>query len=1025
MIRLARSLWMLLLSYALAADVFAASGQDEGRAAASPAKVQPELAQHVIELDRLHVLPTGTRIPRAGFDTLEPAHVISREDITTQNVTHLADLIGRTPSFDLGATSAYTQSSLAVGANYAARFGLGTNRLLTLVNGRRFVSANPPSVFAVGGGGNQVDLNFLPTNLIESVENISVGGAPSYGSDAISGVSNLILRDRFDGVEIGMGYGMTGRGDGERSHASALFGTAFAAGRGHLVLSLSHDNQSGLPLSARQHFRRGYSLVPNPDAQVMSHYQPGREASSDGRLDGSIPFDSGGADGVPARVYIRDTRTPTTTPGGLVLPLSASLGPNPEGRLRGFGGEADRYLRFNPYGELVEYDPGITFGSNAAAGGDGLKAWEGGQLLSAVERKTIFLLGHRDLGDYVSAFWEASSHVASAREVRRWATFNSTFDVAHLHGSGEQDGMLLMPIDHPLLTEPARKRLQGLGVGQFLLSRPLNDVVEDAGTSNSKLWRVVAGLKGHFIVGGRGFDWDVSGVRGHTDSVYLRNGLIQQNFINALNVTRTPDGRVVCDGTAAGTTPDPDCVALDLFGEGRASRQARDYVTMPSRATSANAQTVFNANLTGEIAKLPGGMMSFNAGYEFRREQARFEPGRYQRDALGRRKSVAASANQVDSNELFGEVFAPLVDAGAQIPALHRLDLTLKLRRVVGSVNGGFTAYTYGFQYEPLAGLLLRGNRTRSFRAPSLVELHAEQPSASSIDEPCQATNLENGRRPEKRAANCAAFFAAYPGADPATFEGPSGQVPARLLGNPQLRNEKADSWTAGMVLQPAWAQGLRMALDYQSIDLSDVIVGLRLPEVLSGCFDADSFSGNPACAWVRRDPINGLAREVDIPYVNGPLLNFRGWTAEAAYRLDLAGYGWGRGNLDLAVYAYFPLTLRRTAFRGVPGVNLANAGGQNRTYQWTARYGVGRWNLGATANYTPSHPVGPGIGRESQQYHQVNGYLSVAANVGYRLNEHWRMNLAVDNLTDDIGPFPLALDAIGRRYMLTVTMKR
>ena len=995
-------------------------------ASAAPADVPPAKPASVTELDRVQVTLTGTRIPRAGFDTLEPAQVISRESLDENNITNLADAMARTPSFGMGASAYGEQTSYGAGVSFASRFGLGSNRLLTLVNGRRYVSSNPPTMFGPGGPGTQVDLNVIPTNLIQRVENISIGGAPTYGSDAISGVSNVILRDRFEGVEVEMGYGLSERGDGQRTNASSLFGTGFGDGRGHFVLSLSYDGQEGVPQSDRRFYREGYSLQPNPSAAAIARYQPGRVAAADGRVDGSIPFNNGSSDGVPGQLYIHDRRLQAMTWGGVALPSGAKYIADTSGRLRGFGSGADQYLQFDPQGQLVGYDPGKNFGTSSASGGQGLTLWEAGQIVSDLDRKTAYLTGHFDFNDHVSGFWEASAYNASAREIRGQSIYNAAgFGQAALDGSGDTSGLLAIPASHPLLTAQARQTLQAMGVDQFQLSRASRDVVVGTARTETNIWRVVGGLRGYFDIGERAFNWETSGVYGRGDFTYLGQGLVQQNFINALNVVRSGNGSVVCNSNAPGTTFDAACVPLDIFGEGRASRQALDYVTTPTRATSALEQTVFNANLTGDIVELPGGMMSFNAGYEFRREQGRFSPSVHERQGLGRSVAIAPSAGKVQSNEFFGEIFAPLVNAGAEIPGLHRLDLTAKLRRVDNSINGGFNAYTYGFQYEPLPGVQLRANKTRSFRSPSLVELYTNQSAFYFVDEPCQAANITSGPRPANRAANCSTFFAGYPAVDPGSFQGPGASIPGTRVGSTDLRNEQADSWTAGLVLQPDWAPGLRMAVDYYSIDLTDMIGAIDADDILSGCFDAASMANNAYCGMVKRDPASAIARSVSTTYLNGPYINFRGWTAEATYRLDLDALGWGRGRLDLGLYGYFPRVWEKAAAPGVPAVDYANTrSGESRQYQWTAQYGVGAWSLGTVATYTPGRPVEPNIGVESRDYRWMDGYLNVDANVGYRFNERWKVNLAVENLTDDIGPFPFVEDAMGRRYMLTATMK-
>jgi outer membrane receptor for ferrienterochelin and colicin len=125
------------------------------------------------------VLVTGSRIRRAGFDTLEPAGVVTAEYIESRGLTNIADALNESPGFGTGVTPEGGQSTFGVGLNFVNRFGLGTNRTLTLINGRRFVSSNPASIFSPAAPGSQVDLNWVPTILVDRIENLAVGGAPT------------------------------------------------------------------------------------------------------------------------------------------------------------------------------------------------------------------------------------------------------------------------------------------------------------------------------------------------------------------------------------------------------------------------------------------------------------------------------------------------------------------------------------------------------------------------------------------------------------------------------------------------------------------------------------------------------------------------------------------------------------------------------------------------------------------------------------------------------------------------------
>ena len=143
---------------------------------AQQAPADAEVANAETASDQQLIVVTGSRIPRAGFDTLEPATVVSSEYLETRGLTNVADALNEIPGFGVGVTPEGGQSGFGVGQNFVNRFGLGTARTLTLVNGRRFVSSNAPTIFGPAAPGLQVDLNVIPTELIERVENLAIGG---------------------------------------------------------------------------------------------------------------------------------------------------------------------------------------------------------------------------------------------------------------------------------------------------------------------------------------------------------------------------------------------------------------------------------------------------------------------------------------------------------------------------------------------------------------------------------------------------------------------------------------------------------------------------------------------------------------------------------------------------------------------------------------------------------------------------------------------------------------------------------
>ena len=205
------------------------------------------------------VVVTGSRIPRPNVETVQPSVVVTSDSIERRGFETLGQALNELPAFGVpGASPVGGQSSFGPGQSFVNFLGFGDQRTLTLVNGNRFVSSNTSSLFGPTGSGSQVDLNLIPTALIDRVEVIAVGGAPIYGSDAVAGTINVILKRHYDGVQIDGQYGVTEYGDLPNYRIRALAGTDFAGGRGNVTISGEYNRQpSGLLYTSRNITGRG------------------------------------------------------------------------------------------------------------------------------------------------------------------------------------------------------------------------------------------------------------------------------------------------------------------------------------------------------------------------------------------------------------------------------------------------------------------------------------------------------------------------------------------------------------------------------------------------------------------------------------------------------------------------------------------------------------------------------------------------------------------------------------------------
>jgi outer membrane receptor protein involved in Fe transport len=213
------------------------------------------------------VIVTGSRIPRPETSGILPGVQVGQEQIQTRGFTNAIEILNDLPLVGPGAsplTGNNGGQAASLGAGFIDLLDLGTARTLVLVNNRRFVSGNAASLFVADNAtGSQVDVNGIPASLISRVDVLTVGGAAAYGSDAIAGVVNYILRDDFQGLELGGLAGLSSRGDAGQYQLRALAGRNFLDGRGNITASFEYNRNNGLQADARDFRLRRASVLTN------------------------------------------------------------------------------------------------------------------------------------------------------------------------------------------------------------------------------------------------------------------------------------------------------------------------------------------------------------------------------------------------------------------------------------------------------------------------------------------------------------------------------------------------------------------------------------------------------------------------------------------------------------------------------------------------------------------------------------------------------------------------------------------
>jgi iron complex outermembrane receptor protein len=778
---------------------------------------------------------TGTRlVVPPGFQSPTPMTVVDEAELEARMPTSLSDSLNQLPVFRDSFTPSSNGISTvgAVGQSFLNLRGLGPARTLVLLDGRRVV----PSTSA-----GTVDVSILPEPLVQRVDTVTGGVSAVYGSDAVAGVVNFVLNDRFEGVKLTAQTGEASAGDADVRKFELAGGTSLFGGRGHLVASASHFSDSGIQSWKDRDWFDSCARIANPAL-------------------------------VPASIVECNVHSAAFTPGGII----------PSGPLRG--------IEFGPGGQPRQFNYGSQLTTLTMVGGDGLDHGVNLSAVPEVRRETAFAHLSFDFTDNVSMYVEGMYGNARVHFVPLSAW------------EGQSTGFTIFD-DNAFLPEQIRQRMAAENITSFPLWRFSYDFGPLVSESRNRTKSGTLGFEATF--GG----WSVDAYYQHGENNYLQT--TQNNpkinlLYNAVDAVVGPDGRIVCRSTLV--NPNNGCVPLNLFGEGSPSPAALDWILGTTVGDQIVRQDVFNVAVSGQPWNTWAGPLSVAFGGGYRRESSnmvvdpistsiRHFTGDYKgfpvaiEGLLGgwERTNIQPISGKYDLTELFGEALLPLLrDAtGAQ-----SLDVSLAARLTDYSTSGDVTTWKVGLTYEPVSFLRVRGTVSRDIRAANISELFSG-PSfgQSNLIDPFQPPDSPN-RLP---------------------------LVYTRPQGNPHLTPEKADTRTIGVVVQPAFAPGLSVSLDFYDIEIKDAIGTLGGQVIIDQCFQGAA----ALCDLLTRDPVTGVLTAVDAPYLNLSERKTRGYDLEASYQRAL-----GPGTLTLRGLASYVDTLT-TLNPGAPEIESAGQTGR------------------------------------------------------------------------------------------------
>ncbi|MDE2562435.1 MAG: TonB-dependent receptor [Sphingomonadales bacterium] len=978
----------LLVLTALPQHALAQSSASSAPPAASGDTASPDNSQAT------PIVVTGSLIARRDYNASSPISTLDNAAITAAGQPSLDRAIGQMPQFEAAQGASEVgdvQGGIGFGggASYSDLRGIGRNRSLVLLDGRRMMPSTPDGA---------IDLNTIPMSLLESVEVITGGASATYGSDAVAGVANFKLRQRFTGLELNVQQGGSFHGDGSTTQVSGIVGGKFDGGRGHAMMAFEYAHRSAVEGSQRSFFTQpAVRFLGRPPEGIIfaGGWGAGATAPSNAAVSAVVPGYTPTTGTYSGAIGVNTDQSIYTSAGSLCSQ-----------NYKGVGTVTGAII--NPACTTA----GVVLGNYFA-------------VQVPLTKYNVFAKVDYDFSDHIQGYAQFNfSESTALDQTSPGSTKTSASAAQQLH----------IPVSNPFVqANPALLSLISSAYGGVI---PANASFEYSklmyGWGNRvqdfkyDVWQALVGLKGDLP--GTSFTWDLYGSYGRSNYSSRATGDISISAIN----------NVLANEGVAGCTWNP-------LGMQSVSAACLTYAGRTENTTDVLTAKNVQFSIQGPLFKLPGGDAKVALGADYRSANFDYQPDSMfiTGDTLSYGTSTPASGTQT-VKELFGELLLPLLSDKS---FAQDLSLDLGYRYSKYDTFSGKSTWKADLSWQPVDAVRFRGGYSVAIRAPSLADLYSGQsiqqgPLPGGVD-PCDIhSSYRTGANASQVQALCAAQSAA---AGTSTYTYSGGSAAVQTGGNTLLQPEDAKTWSVGVVLSPL--HGLHVSLDYYNINISGAISGLSPNAILSDCYGAitnPSFSANsPFCQRISRDQSTGTISNLVSGTFNFNRIKLDGVDFQVDYRTSLEALGMSPKAGSVRIGTIVSYLSRYTVTPGDGTAPVEYAGGLSDTLvtsdgenlyahpHWKANTSLGysngpfsgtvRWRyIGGMANLDdPANPV-PAV-----------SYFDVDAH--FEINKALTLSAGINNVGDKAPPYIGSLelrtdaatyDVIGRTWYVGAKLK-